>query len=106
MGLAMNDLSFLDGPPPPRRPSKREQMKEAVASFFAAIDASGKQEGRLHMSRNTWSLVACGLAPYGGIGETDEWGAIWFDNRRLGLKLDESVTGVAFRPKVPAAPGG
>lgn len=65
-------------------------MKRAEKALFAAVDASAGGRGTIHMSGKTWGLVQCGLAPYGGIGEPDTWGAIWFDGR-LKLRIDNSV---------------
>lgn len=86
----MNDTSFLDGPPPAPRESQTAKLKRAETAFFRAMDASEGARGCLRMSGATWKLVACGLAPYGGVGVADEWGAIWFDGR-LKLRIDNDI---------------
>lgn len=87
----MGKADFLDDTTPTVKTSQRDQIKRAEKAFFSAMDASNGARGCLRMNGGTWKLVSCGLAPYGGIGELDEWGVIWFDSWRLKLKVDSAV---------------
>ena len=87
----MGSAAFLDDTTPIPKQTPGAGRQAAEAAFFAAITASGTHRGKICMNGATWKLVSCSLAPYGGIGEADEWGAIWFDSWRLKLHIDKSM---------------